>query len=54
MIAFAEDVSGITVSFEFFPPKGEADEVLLAHHPQARDGEPELRLRHLWRGRHDA
>ena len=26
MIAFAEDVSGITVSFEFFPPKGgEAD-----------------------------
>ena len=26
MIAFAEDVSGITVSFEFFPPKGEADE----------------------------
>ena len=26
MIAFAEDVSGITVSFEFFPPKSEADE----------------------------
>ena len=26
MIAFAEDVSGITVSFEFFPPKNEADE----------------------------
>ena len=26
MIAFADDVSGITVSFEFFPPKGEADE----------------------------
>jgi methylenetetrahydrofolate reductase (NADPH) len=26
MIAFAEDVSGITVSFEFFPPRGEADE----------------------------
>ena len=26
MIAFADDVSGITVSFEFFPPKNEADE----------------------------
>ena len=26
MIAFAEDISGITVSFEFFPPKSEADE----------------------------
>ncbi|HRX36427.1 MAG TPA: methylenetetrahydrofolate reductase, partial [Aestuariivirga sp.] len=27
MIAFAEDISGISVSFEFFPPKGgEADE----------------------------
>lgn len=26
MIAFAEDVSGITVSFEFFPPKGDGDE----------------------------
>ena len=26
MIAFAEDVSGITVSFEFFPPKPEAQE----------------------------
>ncbi len=26
MIAFAEDVSGITVSFEFFPPKHESDE----------------------------
>jgi methylenetetrahydrofolate reductase (NADPH) len=26
MIAFAEDVSGITVSFEFFPPKSESDE----------------------------
>ena len=39
MIAFADDVSGITVSFEFFPPKGEARGELLAHHPQARDGE---------------
>jgi methylenetetrahydrofolate reductase (NADPH) len=26
MIAFAEDTSGISVSFEFFPPKGDADE----------------------------
>ena len=26
MIAFAEDVSGITVSFEFFPPKADAQE----------------------------
>jgi methylenetetrahydrofolate reductase (NADPH) len=26
MIAFAEDVSGIAVSFEFFPPKSESDE----------------------------
>jgi len=26
MIAFADDVSGITVSFEFFPPKSETDE----------------------------
>ena len=26
MIAFAEDISGITVSFEFFPPKSEADD----------------------------
>lgn len=26
MIAFAEDVSGISVSFEFFPPKPEAEE----------------------------
>lgn len=26
MIAFAEDTSGITVSFEFFPPKTEADD----------------------------
>lgn len=26
MIAFTEDVSGLTVSFEFFPPKQEADE----------------------------
>ena len=26
MIAFAEDVSGISVSFEFFPPKGEGDD----------------------------
>lgn len=26
MIAFAEDVSGISVSFEFFPPKAEGDE----------------------------
>ncbi len=26
MIAFAEDTSGITVSFEFFPPKGDGDE----------------------------
>ncbi len=26
MIAFAEDTSGITVSFEFFPPKAEGDD----------------------------
>jgi methylenetetrahydrofolate reductase (NADPH) len=26
MIAFAEDTSGITVSFEFFPPKNQADD----------------------------
>jgi methylenetetrahydrofolate reductase (NADPH) len=26
MIAFAEDVSGLSVSFEFFPPKGDAGE----------------------------
>lgn len=26
MIAFAEDISGLSVSFEFFPPKSETDE----------------------------